>query len=141
MKRSSLAVAMWVALLGACQKPKAPVGPLPAVTRPDGLSWQTLVVGDGDVAALNDKVEVHYEGRLSDGGVFDSTYERGHVFAFWVGQGMVIKGWDEGILGMKEGETRRLIVPPSLGYGSSPPTRKIPPGETLTFDIQLVDVR
>ncbi len=127
-------------LVFACKKAPVPQGPFAPVTMPDGLVWQTLVAGDGDEAKADDKVEVLYVAKTLDGGVVDAS-QNGHVFAFWVGQGMVIKGWDEGVLGMREGELRRLTVPPALGYGSRPPDRRIPPGETLVFEVQLVDVR
>lgn len=125
----------------ACKKPAPPAGPpQPAVTHPSGLVTQVLVPGDGDVAKKGDKIQVHFVGRVLDGGVFDSSRTRGAPFSFWVGEGQVIAGWDEGLLGMKEGETRQLTVPPLLGYGSDPKPG-IPPNSTLVFDIELLDVR
>ncbi|MBE2252492.1 MAG: FKBP-type peptidyl-prolyl cis-trans isomerase [Myxococcus sp.] len=129
------------ALTSSCKKPPTPAGPPQApVTRPSGLITQVLVPGDGDPAKKGDKLQVHFVGRLLDGGVFDSSRARNAPFSFWVGEGQVIAGWDEGLLGMKEGETRQLVVPPLLGYGSDAKPG-IPPNSTLVFDIELLDVR
>ncbi|CAM0952160.1 unnamed protein product [Alopecurus aequalis] len=91
-------------------------------------------------AHKGDKVKVHYRGKLTDGTVFDSSYERGDPIEFELGTGQVIKGWDQGILGMCVGEKRKLKIPSKLGYGDSgsPPT--IPGGATLIFDTELVSV-
>ena len=82
-------------------------------------------MGTGDEAKQGDKITVHYVGTLRDGSQFDSSRDRQEPFAFWVGEKQVIEGWDEGILGMKEGELRRLTIPPSLGYGSDKQPGKI----------------
>ncbi|MBL8957335.1 MAG: FKBP-type peptidyl-prolyl cis-trans isomerase [Myxococcaceae bacterium] len=136
------AVVLAALLLAACEKkPKPAAAPQPPVTRESGLTVQVLRPGDGDDAKSGDKVTVHYVGTLADGGAqFDSTRDRDQPFQFWVGERQVIEGWDEGILGMREGELRRLTVPPKLGYGSE---RKpgIPPNSTLVFEVELVDVR
>lgn len=128
--------------LTACKKspPPVPATPQPPVTRPSGLITQVLVPGDGDAAKKGDKIQVHFVGRILDGGVFDSSRTRNAPFSFWVGEGQVIPGWDEGLLGMKEGETRQLIVPPDLGYGQEAKTN-IPANSTLVFEIELLDVR
>ncbi|ONM56156.1 Peptidyl-prolyl cis-trans isomerase [Zea mays] len=91
-------------------------------------------------AHKGDKVKVHYRGKLTDGTVFDSSYERGDPIEFELGTGQVIKGWDQGLLGMCVGEKRKLKIPSKLGYGpqGSPPT--IPGGATLIFDTELVAV-
>ncbi|EAZ09641.1 hypothetical protein OsI_31925 [Oryza sativa Indica Group] len=91
-------------------------------------------------AHKGDRVKVHYRGKLTDGTVFDSSYERGDPIEFELGTGQVIKGWDQGILGMCVGEKRKLKIPSKLGYGAqgSPPT--IPGGATLIFDTELVAV-
>ncbi|KAM0821943.1 hypothetical protein ACQ4PT_071838 [Festuca glaucescens] len=91
-------------------------------------------------AHKGDRVKVHYRGKLTDGTVFDSSYERGDPIEFELGTGQVIKGWDQGILGMCVGEKRKLKIPSKLGYGESgsPPT--IPGGATLIFDTELVSV-
>ncbi|CAL5063538.1 unnamed protein product [Urochloa decumbens] len=91
-------------------------------------------------AHKGDRVKVHYRGKLTDGTVFDSSYERGDPIEFELGTGQVIKGWDQGLLGMCVGEKRKLKIPSKLGYGpqGSPPT--IPGGATLIFDTELVAV-
>lgn len=136
-----LALLVCLAFAG-CKKspPPVPATPQPPVTLPGGLVTQILVPGDGDPAKKGDKIQVHFVGRILDGGVFDSSRGRNAPFSFWVGEGQVIPGWDQGLLGMKEGETRRLIVPPLLGYGSDPKPG-IPPNSTLDFEIELLDVR
>lgn len=111
------------------------------VTRASGLIVQVLRPGDGDEAKSGDKVSVHYTGTLlKDGSKFDSSRDRDQPFSFWIGDKQVIDGWDEGVLGMKEGELRKLTIPPALGYGSDPKPG-IPPGSTLVFEIELLDVR
>ncbi|CAD7093088.1 unnamed protein product [Hermetia illucens] len=87
-----------------------------------------------------DFVHVHYKGTLADGSEFDSSYPRGQPLTFAVGSGQVIKGWDQGLLGMCEGEKRRLVIPPELAYGKSGAGGRIPPDATLTFDIELVKI-
>ncbi|XP_030454798.1 peptidyl-prolyl cis-trans isomerase FKBP15-1 [Syzygium oleosum] len=91
-------------------------------------------------AHKGDRVKVHYRGKLTDGTVFDSSFERGDPIEFELGSGQVIKGWDQGLLGMCVGEKRKLKIPAKLGYGDqgSPPT--IPGGATLVFDTELVSV-
>jgi FKBP-type peptidyl-prolyl cis-trans isomerase FkpA len=111
-------------------------------TDPSGgqLQTQDLVIGTGAVVATGDIATVHYVGRLQNGSVFDSSRSRNAPFPFRVGAGQVIQGWDRGVPGMRIGGTRRLIIPPSLAYGSqgNPPT--IPGNATLTFDIELLAV-
>lgn len=108
-------------------------------TTPSGLTiidqgQSDLTVQDGD------KVTVHYTGKLEDGTVFDSSLTRGDPFTFTVGQTRVIQGWQEGLLGMKAGDRRQLIIPGKLGYGENGAPPKIPPNATLIFDIQLLYV-
>jgi FKBP-type peptidyl-prolyl cis-trans isomerase len=134
--------ALWVVAVlsfAACKKEKPAAVALPPVKHQSGLVTQVLAAGDGDEAKHGDKVQVHYVGTLLDGTVFDSSRERS-PFAFWVGEGQVIQGWDEGVLGMREGEVRKLTVPPELGYGSEK-KGNIPPQSTLVFEIELLDVR
>jgi FKBP-type peptidyl-prolyl cis-trans isomerase len=101
---------------------------------------EDLVEGAGDEVKAGDTVKVHYTGTLLDGTKFDSSYERGEPFEFTVGQGQVIKGWDEGLLGMKVGGKRKLTIPSSMGYGEagSPPT--IPANAGLVFEVELVEI-
>ena len=94
--------------------------------------------GSGAVAVNGMSVSVHYTGKLTDGTEFDSSLDRGTPFSFTLGQGRVIKGWDQGVLGMKVGEKRTLTIPSELGYGSAGAGASIPPNATLIFDIELL---
>lgn len=104
---------------------------------PSGLRWKDLAPGAGASPKQGQQVVVHYTGRLTDGTVFDASRKHGDVFKFRLGQGDVIRGWDEGVASMKVGGVRRLVVPPALGYGSAG-SGKIPPDSTLVFDIELL---
>ena len=97
--------------------------------------------GSGAEAANGMSVSVHYTGKLTDGTKFDSSLDRGTPFTFTLGQGSVIKGWDQGVLGMMVGEKRTLTIPSELGYGSAGAGASIPPNATLVFDIELLDVQ
>ena len=96
--------------------------------------------GAGAAAAKGDAVEVHYTGWLTDGTKFDSSKDRGQPFSFPLGAGRVIKGWDEGVTGMKAGGKRQLRIPPALGYGDTGAGGVIPPKATLIFDVELLEV-
>ncbi|KAE8800469.1 peptidyl-prolyl cis-trans isomerase FKBP17 [Hordeum vulgare] len=91
-------------------------------------------------AHKGDKIKVHYRGSLTDGSVFDSSYDRGDPFEFTLGNGQVIKGWDQGLLGMCVGEKRKLRIPAKMGYGERGSPPKIPGGATLVFDTELIAV-
>ena len=91
-------------------------------------------------AHKGDKIKVHYRGTLTDGSVFDSSYDRGDPFEFTLGNGQVIKGWDQGLLGMCVGEKRKLRIPAKMGYGERGSPPKIPGGATLVFDTELIAV-
>ena len=104
------------------------------------LQIETITEGDGAVAEAGTRVSVHYEGRLEDGELFDASRPRGQAFAFTIGAGQVIRGWEEGVAGMRVGETRRLTIPPELGYGTAGAGGVIPPNATLIFEIELLDV-
>jgi FKBP-type peptidyl-prolyl cis-trans isomerase FkpA len=110
------------------------------VTTPSGLKYVDEVIGTGDQARLGRTVSVHYTGTLTDGTKFDSSVDRGQPYEFRLGAGSVIRGWDEGILGMRVGGKRRLIVPPELGYGAQG-QGKIPSNATLIFELELVGVK
>jgi peptidylprolyl isomerase len=103
------------------------------------LRIQEITAGTGDPVRVGDFVAVHYTGVLPDGTVFDSSRERETPFSFTLGTGSVIQGWERGILGMKVGERRLLVIPPSLAYGASG-NGPIPPNSTLIFDVELVSI-
>jgi FKBP-type peptidyl-prolyl cis-trans isomerase len=106
-----------------------------------GLKYVDQVVGAGDVAVAGKTVSVHYTGWLENGKKFDSSVDRGQPFSFPLGAGRVIKGWDEGVQGMKIGGKRKLTIPSDLGYGSRGAGGVIPPNATLIFDVELLGVR
>ena len=111
------------------------------VTTDSGLKYQDLKEGTGDAAKKGDTVEVHYTGWLKDGTKFDSSKNPGRdPFEFELGAGKVIKGWDEGVAGMKVGGKRKLIIPPDLGYGKRGAGRVIPPDAELTFEVELLKI-
>lgn len=110
-------------------------------TTASGLKIEDVKVGDGDEATAGSVVEVDYTGWLEDGTKFDSSIDRGRPFTLTLGAGQVIKGWDEGVAGMKAGGKRRLQIPPELGYGDRGAGGKIPPGATLVFEIDLLKVK
>jgi FKBP-type peptidyl-prolyl cis-trans isomerase FkpA len=111
------------------------------VTMQDGLKYTDEQVGTGAVATAGKTAVVHYTGWLMDGTKFDSSRDRNQPFSFPLGAGQVIKGWDEGVAGMKVGGKRTLIVPPTLGYGARGAGNVIPPNATLKFEVELLDVR
>ena len=149
--RTSLVVPM-ILVLAACGKD--PTGPLTnadfadflnvdlsAMTKTaSGLYLQDLQVGTGDEAVVGTTLSVHYEGWFPNGRKFDSSRARNEAFVFELGVGFVLLGWDEGIVGMRVGGIRKLVIPPHLAYGEAgvPPT--IPPNATLVFDIELLSV-
>lgn len=109
---------------------------------PSGLQYYDIKVGTGASPDAGQTAAVQYTGALPDGTKFDSSYDHGaDPFEFPVGGGQVIKGWDEGVATMKVGGKRRLVIPPDLAYGASPPTPAIPPNATLVFDVELVTVK
>ena len=122
-------------------QPDVQAGKEQVVTTPSGLQYIDVVTGNGKVAQPGDMAVVHYTGWLKDGTKFDSSKDRNQPFQFNLGAGRVIKGWDEGVVGMKVGGTRKLIIPPELGYGARGAGRVIPPNATLTFEVELLDLR
>ena len=104
------------------------------------LKIEELKVGTGTEALAGKKVSVHYTGWLTDGKKFDSSLDRGQPFSFNLGGGEVIKGWDQGVSGMKVGGKRKLTIPANLGYGASGAGGVIPPNATLVFDVELLGV-
>jgi FKBP-type peptidyl-prolyl cis-trans isomerase FkpA len=109
------------------------------VTTKSGLKYQDLVVGDGETATAKKTVTVNYRGTLENGTLFDESYGR-EPFSFLLGGGQVIKGWDEGVQGMKIGGKRKLIIPAKLGYGAAGAGDVIPPNATLIFEVELLKV-
>jgi len=112
-----------------------------ATTTASGLKYEDVKVGTGETATAGRTVSVHYTGWLTDGKKFDSSKDRGKPFEFPLGGGRVIKGWDEGVQGMKVGGVRKLTIPASLGYGSRGAGGVIPPDATLVFEVELLGVR
>lgn len=111
------------------------------VTTSSGLKYVDQVVGAGEAAVAGKNVSVHYTGWLENGKKFDSSVDRGEPFSFPLGAGRVIKGWDEGVQGMKVGGKRKLTIPSDLGYGSRGAGGVIPPNATLIFDVELLGLR
>src|SRR5580658_464802 len=132
----------------AAAKPKTPSTNAPTKVTGDGLKtdsglqyWE-IRVGPGEVAKEGSHVRVHYTGWLTTGKKFDSSVDAGKPFDFTIGNGEVIKGWEEGVAGMKVGGKRQLRIPPALGYGAEgTPGGPIPPNATLIFDIRLLGVQ
>ncbi len=124
----------------------APAAAAAVVKTDSGLQYQDLVVGKGAVAAAGKPVQVHYTGWLqnpdgSAGQKFDSSRDRGDPFVFPLGGGQVIRGWDEGVAGMKVGGRRKRTIPAALGYGARGAGGVIPPNATLIFDVELLGVK
>lgn len=111
------------------------------ITTPTGLQYVDLTTGTGREAHPGETAFVHYTGWLTDGTKFDSSKDRGEPFSFRLGAGRVIRGWDEGVEGMKIGGVRKLTIPPQLGYGARGAGKIIPPNATLVFEVELLDLR
>lgn len=107
----------------------------------DELQIEDLSEGEGEAAAKGDTLSVHYTGTLMDGTKFDSSLDRGEPFEFVLGQGYVIQGWDEGMLGMKIGGKRKLTIPSDMAYGDNGVPGAIPGGATLVFEVELLEIK
>ncbi len=111
------------------------------VTTASGLKYVEIAEGTGEIPAKGQTVSVHYTGTLENGKKFDSSRDRNQAFEFQIGEGQVIKGWDEGLSTMKVGGRRKLIIPADLGYGARGAGGVIPPNATLVFDVELLKVK
>ncbi len=105
-----------------------------------GLKYEEMQVGEGNVAEPGCRVSVHYTGWLTDGSKFDSSVDRNQPFDFGLGAGQVIRGWDEGVAGMKVGGKRKLTIPPELGYGAAGAGGVIPGNAVLIFEVELLEI-
>jgi FKBP-type peptidyl-prolyl cis-trans isomerase FkpA len=113
---------------------------MPSTTTPTGLVIEEVLLGEGAEAAAGRNVTVHYTGWLTSGKKFDSSKDRDDPFVFPLGAGQVIRGWDEGVQGMKVGGKRKLTIPPELGYGARGAGGVIPPNATLVFEVELLGI-
>jgi FKBP-type peptidyl-prolyl cis-trans isomerase FkpA len=136
MRLPVLLAVLVLALMVACSQSSGK-----EITMADGLKYTDDQVGTGAEALAGKTVSVHYTGWLTDGTKFDSSKDRGQPFSFPLGAGRVIKGWDEGVAGMKVGGKRTLTIPPNLGYGAQGAPGAIPPNATLKFEVELLDVK
>ena len=140
-------LAMGAFLVAACSSSASASDPQDkkdekVITNKSGLKYVELKEGTGDEAKAGQTVEVHYTGWLKDGTKFDSSKDRGKPFEFPLGAGRVIKGWDEGVAGMKVGGKRKLIIPPDLAYGKrGAGNGLIPPDAELTFEVELLAIK
>jgi len=135
--------AVLAVLVAACAQSQAPSGGGSGseVTTASGLKYEDTKVGTGAEAKAGQTAVVHYTGWLTNGTKFDSSKDRGQPFTFPLGGGRVIKGWDEGVQGMKVGGTRKLTIPATLGYGAQGAGGVIPPNATLVFEVDLLELR
>jgi len=134
-----LTLAFWAQTTAPKSDPAKPAAESWTKT-PSGLGYQDLTVGTGAAAVAGKRVTVHYTGWLLNGQKFDSSLDRNQPFAFTLGGGEVIRGWDEGVAGMKVGGVRKLRIPPNLAYGERGAGGVIPPGATLIFQVELLGV-
>jgi FKBP-type peptidyl-prolyl cis-trans isomerase FkpA len=148
MKRAFVFAALVAVCAFACSKKDAepsstfkPAEAPPEAPGPDKLQSEDVKVGTGREAKSGDTVKVHYTGTLLSGKKFDSSRDRGEPFEFTIGKGQVIKGWDEGVVGMRVGGQRKLTIPYDKAYGEDGHPPDIPPKAALKFDIELIEVK
>jgi FKBP-type peptidyl-prolyl cis-trans isomerase FkpA len=127
---------VYIALSDQVAEPPPPIDTTPIA---NGLQIEDLIIGEGPVAKSGDLVSVHYTGWLLDGTKFDSSLDRDRPFEFTIGGGTVIKGWDQGVPGMRPGGQRKLTIPPDLAYGAAG-RGDIPPDATLIFEVELIEI-
>ncbi|MFO7604793.1 MAG: FKBP-type peptidyl-prolyl cis-trans isomerase [Desulfurivibrionaceae bacterium] len=141
----SVLIAIMLGLLFCAFEATAEMATTEMVTTDSGLRYEDREIGMGSETVRGDRVEVHYTGWLDNSGAkgkkFDSSVDRGRTFSFILGTGRVIKGWDEGVAGMKIGGKRTLYIPAELGYGSQGAGRSIPPNADLIFDVELIGIK
>jgi len=137
----ALAVILVTAATLSAAEPTNPPAKEKMVTTASGLKYVDLKVGQGAEAKSGKNVMVDYVGTLTDGTKFDSSYDRREPFPFKIGAGQVIQGWEEGVVGMKVGGKRKLIIPAALGYGEAGAPPRIPPNATLVFEVELLAVQ
>jgi peptidylprolyl isomerase len=130
-----------IKLQGADSSSNNLVSPAPTEDLKGTVKIEDIKVGTGKEAKTGDTVVLHYRGTLLDGKEFDSSYKRGQPFSFTIGSGQVIKGWEEGIPGMKVGGKRKLTIPSNLGYGEQGAGADIPPNATLVFEVELLEIK
>ncbi len=138
---SALAVFVVATVAPATAAPTKPPVKEKVVTTASGLKYVDLEVGSGAEAKTGKAIMVNYVGFLADGTKFDSSYDRREPFPFKIGANQVIQGWEEGVVGMKVGGKRKLIIPPELAYGEPGAPPRIPPNATLTFEVELLAVQ
>src|SRR6185369_5587794 len=145
---SRLTVALVILALAACTRSEPTQSASPGATSEgkmettaSGLQYVDVKPGTGESPQKGQQVTVQYTGWLADGTKFDSSRDRNQPFTFRIGQGQVIKGWDEGVATMKTGGVRKLVIPPDLGYGARSAGGVIPPNATLTFEVELLSVK
>jgi peptidylprolyl isomerase len=127
-----------IAVISGCSKKEDPSN---EITTSSGLKYIDLVIGTGPSPQVGQDVTIHYTGTLLDGKKFDSSKDRNTPYKFTIGMGQTLLGWDEGVISMKVGGKRKLIVPPELAYGSTGVRTVIPPNTTVVFEIELLDVK
>ncbi len=140
MKLTTLLSTLVVLTFFSCIKKDESTTPPAATTQAGGLQIEDIKAGTGAEAVAGKSVTVHYTGTLTDGKKFDSSLDRNEPFTFALGGGQVIKGWDQGVAGMKVGGKRKLTIPPELGYGAQGAGGAIPPNATLIFEVELLNV-
>ena len=135
---------MSAVLSQSCTCDREATNQTPQATNAEGVSELTILdvqIGNGAEAVAGRTVVVHYRGTFLDGRPFDSSHDRGEPFVFQLGAGQVIQGWDQGVVGMREGGTRKLTVPSELAYGERGAGQVIPPNTPLEFEVQLLEVQ